>query len=330
MSFDDVDIRKIPIDKVVPGDNDRKRFNSKKLESLAESIKGRGLIQPPTVRPISDGMFEIVCGERRFRAVRDYLKWEYLPCIVRDLDYNAAKALMLAENVGRESLSPLEESDAYQKRKDELGWSISKIAKDGGISYARVRSYLALQNLVETARGLVESGNLDVSKAQELVRLDKNRQQFALLVFRERPLMKLASWKAVIDDYYKMQIQETQMDFLDMADQQIKLIDRTDAVPLRGKNAVTGVECDLATINPKPPDKGDTAADIIISYRKFLARAGQHEAAGAIGNLYNELVSMGQISVRRGTVQDETKRLVGEELDIKRRAKQIIVWGRYE
>ena len=106
------EIANIPVSSIAAGNNDRKEFDPVKLEELAASIAAHGLAQPITVRPLSGLIpgFEIVAGERRFRAISRVLQWDTIPAIVRDLDDEAASAIMLAENTGRADLNPIEEA----------------------------------------------------------------------------------------------------------------------------------------------------------------------------------------------------------------------------
>ena len=115
----------IPIDSIRRGDNDRQAFDQVALEELSESIRAHGLVQPITIRPMPDGHYQIVAGERRWRACK-LLTWHEIPAIVRDLDDEAASAIMLAENIGRKDLNPIEEANAYHRRMDQFGWSVPK------------------------------------------------------------------------------------------------------------------------------------------------------------------------------------------------------------
>jgi len=119
-------IHQIPVEKIIVGNNDRKQFNQQGLAELATSIAEHGLAQPPTLRPVIDGMYEIVAGERRTRAMRDVLKWKFIPAIVRDLDDQQASAIMLIENIERKDLNPMEEAQAYSERMKRFAWRISQ------------------------------------------------------------------------------------------------------------------------------------------------------------------------------------------------------------
>jgi hypothetical protein len=115
---------------IVPGDNDRQAFEPVALQELADSIAAHGLAQPITVRPIAGGLYQIVAGERRFRAMQ-LLGWERVPALVRDLDDRQASAIMLVENLNRVDLNPIDEARAYSKRMTEFSWAVSDIAHFG-------------------------------------------------------------------------------------------------------------------------------------------------------------------------------------------------------
>lgn len=115
----DVKVQNLPYAQVQPGQNDRTVFRPEELEALAASIQADGLIQPITVRPTPGGRFEIVAGERRYRAI-GLLGWETVPAIVRDLTDEQASTIMLLENVHRVDIDPVDEARAYQSRIDRF------------------------------------------------------------------------------------------------------------------------------------------------------------------------------------------------------------------
>lgn len=167
------------------GDNDRTRFDETALAQLAESIRANGLAQPITVRPVGDE-FEIVAGERRFRAMM-LLGWERVPAIVRDLDDRSASDVMLVENTSRADLDLIDEAHAYAKRMAE-GLSADEVAKVAGVSVIRVRFRVKLLELVDEAQALVRRGDLALGAVTPLHGLDANRQRMALRALARRDL----------------------------------------------------------------------------------------------------------------------------------------------
>ena len=173
-------LTELPSDLIDPGDNDRRRFDVAALQELADSIASHGLAQPVTVRPVS-GRYEIVAGERRFRAMRDVLGWDQVPCLVRDMGNGEASAVMLAENTSRVNLNPMEEAEAFEKRMQD-GLDIEQLAKMAGVGKDLVKNRLRLLELVPEARDLVRSGQLGVQWGVSLCRLDPEYQRQALKV----------------------------------------------------------------------------------------------------------------------------------------------------
>lgn len=169
----------VATDLIDAGPNDRKTFGDSELRELAESIREHGLAQPPTLRKRGD-RFEIVAGERRCRAMRDVLGWSEVPAIVRELSDEAASAIMLAENVHRVDLDPLEEARAYQNRIERFGSTIGDVAKLATVPVDRVRKRLALLSLTPEIAQLVSRRHLPLSYAGCMVDLDSNRQLLAL------------------------------------------------------------------------------------------------------------------------------------------------------
>lgn len=167
----------IEASRIVAGDNDRKRFTG--LEELAASIADGGIDQPPTVRPLGDGRYELVMGERRTRAMRDVLGWETIPCIVRTMDDIEASAAMLRENTARADLDPVEEAGAYAKRLD-AGETLEAIARTAGRSVATVRARVSLLRLSDQTLHVVRSGQIPLGHAVMMSGLDTNRQVLAL------------------------------------------------------------------------------------------------------------------------------------------------------
>lgn len=168
----------VPAALVRAGNNDRTTFDDAYIASLAASIERDGLAQPPTLRPMGDGTYEIVAGECRTRAMR-LLGWAEIPAFVRELTDDQAADTMLVENMVRRNLDPIAEAGAYRKRID-AGASVADMASLVGVSERLVRSRLELLTLGPDARSLVTSGQLSLTMAAQLVGLDGDRQNLAL------------------------------------------------------------------------------------------------------------------------------------------------------
>jgi ParB/RepB/Spo0J family partition protein len=167
---------------IVPGDNDRTVFAPAALQELASSIEAHGLAQPITVREIAPDLYQIVAGERRFRACSQVLGWREIPAIIADLSDEEASAIMLAENVARQDLDPIDEGRAYQERITRFGWSVQDVAEKAGVSPVRVRFRLKLLTIRSDLQALIRSGNLALGYAQVLAdaNLDSNFQAIAI------------------------------------------------------------------------------------------------------------------------------------------------------
>ena len=319
-----MNITSVSVGKIAAGQNDRRNFSEDKIRMLADSIQRQGLIQPLTLRPIRSDKFEIVCGERRFRAISEVLGWESAPCHIRELSDEDASEEMLAENSARESLNPIEESDAYQKRIDDFGWSVPKLAKAAGVSESRVYNYLRLQTLSSASRDLVQCGILSVTFARSLAVLDHNRQHFAVLVYRERPNINLSAWKKVIQGFIEDQNKEKQTDFFRLVSEQVQFVDKQMNTADKGEDAITGVACYYETVLPEDVKAHESASSICLSYISYMRNIGKEETANAISNLYNDLVMSGMIKIEPDNVPHETKLTCGEELSRARRIKNTI------
>lgn len=200
----------VATDLIDAGANDRQTFSIEELRELAESIREHGLAQPPTLRRIGE-RFEIVAGERRTRAMRDILGWAEVPAIVRDLSDEAASAIMLAENIQRVDLDPLEEARAYQSRIDRFGSSLGDIAKLASVPVDRVRRRLALLKLSPEVGQMVSRRQLPLSYASAMVELDSNRQLLALKGYQSGR-MDLESFRALCQRLLAEQGSESMFD----------------------------------------------------------------------------------------------------------------------
>jgi ParB family chromosome partitioning protein len=179
-------ITRVTATQIIAGDNDRTTFNTEAINELAASIKTFGLAQPITVRPLENNTFEIVAGERRFRAMQT-LGWTTIPAIVRELDDETASAIMLAENTSRVDLDPVEEAKAYGKRVAQ-GHTAREVAEAAGVSPFRVQRRLALLNLTTEGQNLVTHGNLTLTNALMVSRLDSDRQHLAIVAIAQTPM----------------------------------------------------------------------------------------------------------------------------------------------
>ncbi|MEE4287769.1 MAG: ParB/RepB/Spo0J family partition protein [Erythrobacter sp.] len=155
----------------LPG-NPRKHFDEDALDELAASIAARGVIQPIIVRPKGDGKYQLVAGERRWRAAQRAQLHE-IPALVRDLSEREVMALALIENLQREDLNPVEEARAYQRLADEEGMTQAEIARMVEKSRSHVANLQRLLALPDAVLDLVEGGKLSMGHARALIGQDE-------------------------------------------------------------------------------------------------------------------------------------------------------------
>lgn len=201
------DVSSLPISKIIPGDNDRTVFDAEALDKLAGSIRENGLAQPILVRPVGDG-FQIVAGERRFRAV-SLLGWRYIDAIVKPLSDEEASVIMLTENVGRADLDPVDEAFAYQRRMQRFSWDERTVAELAGVGTDRVRKRLKLLVVREDILFLVRRGTFPIGHAEALSVLDQNRQMMAAKPIIDGKAINLRQFRVVVDELFAAQSQES-------------------------------------------------------------------------------------------------------------------------
>ena len=173
-------LAQIPIDELEPNPyQPRSRFDENSLAELAASVRQSGLLQPVLVRRGEGGRFQIVAGERRWRAAR-LAGLEAVPAIVREVGDAEALELALIENVQREDLDPLERAAAYQQLVDKAGLTIEQVAQRLGQSRANVSNYLRLLKLGDEIREMISAGQLGMGQARALVGVSNPQRQLAI------------------------------------------------------------------------------------------------------------------------------------------------------
>jgi ParB family chromosome partitioning protein len=163
--------------------NPRRAFSEAQLDELAQSIRDRGIIQPLIVRPVGNDNYEIVAGERRWRAAQRAGLHE-VPVVVVEVNDREAFQLAIIENIQREDLNPIEEASAYQRLADEFDYSQEEVAKTVGKSRPHVANTLRLLKLTQTVQELIIADKLDAGHARILVGLDDQVELANLIVAR--------------------------------------------------------------------------------------------------------------------------------------------------
>ncbi|MGX7896150.1 ParB/RepB/Spo0J family partition protein [Tsuneonella sp. HG222] len=175
----------LPVGAIEPHpEQPRRRFDEDALAELAQSIATRGVIQPVIVRPLAGGRYQLVAGERRWRAAQKAQVHE-IPALIRDLDEHDVMALALIENIQREDLNPIEEARAYQRLADQQDMTQADIAKLVEKSRSHVANLQRLLALPEKVLDHVECGRLDMGHARALVGID-TAEELAERAVREK------------------------------------------------------------------------------------------------------------------------------------------------
>lgn len=165
-------LRTMPIDLLRPSTNNpRKRFAEADLDDLARSIRDKGMLQPIVVRPLPGGEYEIVAGERRWRAAQRAGIHD-VPVLIRELSDGEALEIALIENIQRSDLNPLEEARAYGLLLEQFNYTQQQLADSIGKSRSHVANTLRLLKLPETVRHHIEIGGLTAGHARALVATD--------------------------------------------------------------------------------------------------------------------------------------------------------------
>ena len=286
----EINIRRILASRIISGGNDRTDFNPERLALLAESIRENGLSQPILIRPIGsgNGKYEIVAGERRYRAMTQILGWATVPAIIQELDDRKASNLMLSENTARTDLNPMEQARAYDRRLREFHTPIADLARIAGVDARTIQKRLDLLNLIPEAQLFVQHGNLPLGHAEAMCILDNNRQISALRILQaQAKAMPLKIFQDLCITLKGEQDQEGLFAMeLELLSEQAagagkvrKWTDTTGGIPTRS---------DLPKV-VLSKEKGTNAQGVIEDYIKRLTEAGFITEAATIGTVFVEL-----------------------------------------
>ncbi|SFR48402.1 chromosome partitioning protein, ParB family [Marinobacter gudaonensis] len=172
----DGELREVPIDLIQRGRyQPRRDMDPAALQELADSIRQQGVMQPVVVRPISEGRYELIAGERRWRATQ-MAELDRIPAIIRDVPDEAAIAMALIENIQRENLNPIEEAFALQRLQDEFGLTQAQVAEAVGKSRTTITNLLRLIGLSEDVRIMLEHGDLEMGHGRAMLTLPPELQ----------------------------------------------------------------------------------------------------------------------------------------------------------
>jgi ParB family transcriptional regulator, chromosome partitioning protein len=173
------ELRRLPVDQVRRGKyQPRVDMHPESLEDLANSIRAQGVVQPIVVKPAAGGQYEIIAGERRWRAAQQAGLQE-IPAVVRDVSDKAAMAMALIENIQRENLNPMEEANGLQRLINEFQLTHQDVAEAVGRSRAAVSNLLRLLELNDDVKRMLEQGHLEMGHARALLALKGSAQSTA-------------------------------------------------------------------------------------------------------------------------------------------------------
>ena len=192
------ELLEIPVDAIHPNPKQpRRRFEPEAASGLAESVRRQGVIQPLLVRPRGVGGYEIVAGERRWRAAREAGR-ETVPAVVRTADDRDTLLLGLVENVAREQLTPIEEARAYAVLIDEFSLSLGEVAERVGRSKPSVSNRIRLLELPDDVLGMVERGQLSEGHARAVLAVPdhESRRRLAREIVRRGLSVRAAEQRA--------------------------------------------------------------------------------------------------------------------------------------
>jgi len=306
-------IRNIPVEQIRAGNNDRRTFAKRPLQELADSIRENGLAQPITVRPVFvckgceqvianlgaapeqcptcantefSSAYEIVAGERRFRACSELLQWDTIPAIIRELNNEQAAGIMLAENLNREDLNPIDEGHAYKKRIDEFGWTVAEIARRANVSEGRVKNRLSLLKLRPEAQKLVADGYLALGFGEDMSKLDNNRQLIALRwLQQQKAIPTRRTFSAMVNELYQQQCQETMFDLDDFfSPGMMQIIEQSKTGRL---SDILPRKKDL----PELPERQGSIGRVLDEYCAVLINSNMRDAAEIVLDLWAKLIA---------------------------------------
>ncbi len=192
------ELLELPVDAIHPNPRQpRRRFEAEAAAGLAESVRRQGVIQPLLVRPRPAGGYEIVAGERRWRAAREAGQ-ETVPAVVRETDDRDTLLLGLVENVAREQLTPIEEARAYAILIDEFGLSLGEVAERVGRSKPSVSNRIRLLELPDDVLSMVERGELSEGHARAVLAVPdhEERRRLAREIVRRGLSVRAAEQRA--------------------------------------------------------------------------------------------------------------------------------------
>ncbi|MCJ7838787.1 MAG: ParB/RepB/Spo0J family partition protein, partial [Burkholderiales bacterium] len=192
-------LKSVKLEELQPGKyQPRTRMDQASLEELARSLKSQGVMQPILARSLAKGRYEIIAGERRWRAAK-LAGLREVPVLIREVPDSAALAMALIENIQRENLNPLEEASGIHRLINEFKMTHQEAAEAVGRSRAATSNLLRLLNLPQSVQALLYEGRIDMGHARALLALEGRRQEDTAKRVAEQGLSVRETEKAVQD-----------------------------------------------------------------------------------------------------------------------------------
>lgn len=194
---------KVKLSDIEPNrDQPRKQFDEDALAELSDSILKHGVLQPLLVRPMPDGGYQLVAGERRWRASRMAGLTE-VPVVIRSLTDSQVAELALVENLQRENLNPIEEANGYAELSEKFGYTQEEISEIVGKSRSTIANALRLLNLPETVRELVSNGSLSMGHAKAILSVESDDGKTTLAKFAAQNGISVRETERLARNYAK-------------------------------------------------------------------------------------------------------------------------------
>ena len=258
-------VRNIDVERIAPNpEQPRLVFDETSLEELAASIREHGVLQPILVRPLEDGEFQLIAGERRWRASKA-AGLATIPALVEEIDDDTALEISIIENLQREDLSPLDEASMYDRMVRDHGYSVRRLAQKIGKDKGYLENRLRLADAPEEVRELVSLRKDTLSHAYELMKVDdpKKRRKLAGQVARgELTLIKLR-------DKIEGRPTRSAPDQID-ADGELRAPDETDEMADEAGAAWTGVRREAAITDDSLVNAKQQLSDAVESLLSVL------------------------------------------------------------
>ncbi|MCO6540688.1 nucleoid occlusion protein [Bombilactobacillus bombi] len=233
---DEIQVQELPVEQIIPNTyQPRHDFNEVQINELAQSIQANGLLQPIIVRQNDEQKYEIIAGERRFRAIQR-LNWTSIPAIIREYTNQESAALALIENLQREDLNPIEEARAYAKLEQMEQLQQKDLARKLGKSQSYVANKLRLLKLAPQVQQAISNGQISQRHGRALLNLNLEQQQALLPQIINKKLTVKATEDLVEKTLHPQVKKQTKVRALTSNNSKLSINTLHDSIKLAQKN----------------------------------------------------------------------------------------------